>query len=88
MVVFDESTPCELISVLKPDLLVKGGTYQKEEIVGWEIVESYGGEVKALGITPGISTTQVLGMIRSSQVSENLSTTKKFPIEPPKRKAG
>ncbi len=88
VVIFGESTPCELISVLKPDLLVKGGTYQKEEIVGWEIVESYGGEVKALGITPGISTTHVLGIIRSSQESVSISAPSNFPIELPKRKAG
>jgi len=88
VVIFGESTPCELITVLKPDLLVKGGTYQKEEIVGWEIVESYGGEVKALGITPGISTTHVLGIIRSSQESVSISAPSNFPIELPKRKAG
>lgn len=88
VVIFDETTPCELLNKLKPDLLVKGGTYQKEEIVGWEIVESYGGEVKALGITPGISTTQVLGIIRSNQETESHKSSLNSPIEPPKRKAG
>jgi len=89
VVIFDESTPCELVRALKPDLLVKGGTYKKEEIVGWEMVESYGGQVKALGITPGISTTQVLGIIRSNQQeNESAASSPNSPIEPPKRKAG
>ncbi|MCH9726072.1 MAG: bifunctional heptose 7-phosphate kinase/heptose 1-phosphate adenyltransferase [Planctomycetes bacterium] len=88
VVVFEETTPCELISLLKPDLLVKGGTYKKEEIVGWDIVESYGGEVRTLGVTPGISTTQILGTIRSNQEHETGTTALKHPIEPPRRKAG
>ena len=88
VVVFEETTPCELIRLLKPDLLVKGGTYTKEEIVGWDIVESYGGQVRSLGVTPGISTTQILGAIRSNQEHQNDATTLKYPIEPPKRKAG
>lgn len=89
VVIFDETTPCELLQELKPDLLVKGGTYEKEEIVGWEIVETYGGEVKALGITPGISTTQVLGIIRKNhQETESAGPLSNSPIEPPKRKAG
>ncbi|MCA9013925.1 MAG: bifunctional heptose 7-phosphate kinase/heptose 1-phosphate adenyltransferase [Planctomycetaceae bacterium] len=88
VVIFDETTPCELLQQLKPDLLVKGGTYKKEEIVGWEIVEAYGGEVKALGITPGISTTQVLGIIRSNQEAVSNTSSSNSPIEPPKRKAG
>ena len=44
--VFPEDTPRPLLSLLKPDILVKGGDYKsKEEVVGWEIVESYGGQV-------------------------------------------
>ena len=88
VVIFDESTPCELINELKPDLLVKGGTYSKEEIVGWELVEAYGGEVKALGITPGISTTQILGIIRGEAAGQPDILPLHQPIEPPKRKAG
>lgn len=88
VVIFEEKTPCELIRQLQPDLLVKGGTYEKEEIVGWEIVESYGGEVRALGMTPGISTTQILGVIRKNQDEENEASPLVYPIEPPKRKAG
>ncbi len=88
VVIFEETTPSELIKVLKPDLLVKGGTYKKEEIIGWDIVESYGGEVRTLGVIPGISTTHILGTIRSKQEHGTGATLYKPPIEPPKRKAG
>ena len=44
---FEDDTPRPLLEALKPDVLVKGGDYAgKEEVVGWEIVEGYGGEVK------------------------------------------
>ncbi len=49
VIVFNEDTPLELISTLGPDILVKGGDYAgKESVVGWELVEAYGGEVKVL----------------------------------------
>jgi D-beta-D-heptose 7-phosphate kinase/D-beta-D-heptose 1-phosphate adenosyltransferase len=64
VVVFNEATPHAIIERLKPDLLVKGGTYSHDEIVGWELVESYGGAVKALGKVPGVSTTQILERLR------------------------
>ncbi len=67
VVTFSESTPHKILEKIKPDLLVKGGTYSHDEIVGWELVESYGGEVKALGITPGISTTDILNHLRSEE---------------------
>jgi D-beta-D-heptose 7-phosphate kinase/D-beta-D-heptose 1-phosphate adenosyltransferase len=63
--VFDEATPHALLDLLKPDLLVKGGTYSHDEIVGWELVEAYGGEVKPLGAVPGISTTRILQLLRA-----------------------
>jgi D-beta-D-heptose 7-phosphate kinase/D-beta-D-heptose 1-phosphate adenosyltransferase len=64
VVIFDEATPHALLARLKPDLLVKGGTYAHDEIVGWELVESYGGEVKALGTVPGISSTRIIQQLR------------------------
>ncbi len=66
VVVFDEPTPHALLSRLKPDLLVKGGTYQHHEIVGWELVEAYGGQVKALGQVPGMSTTCIVEALRET----------------------
>jgi D-beta-D-heptose 7-phosphate kinase/D-beta-D-heptose 1-phosphate adenosyltransferase len=78
VVVFDEPTPHALLARLKPDLLVKGGAYQHHEIVGWEVVEGYGGTVKPLGHVPGISTTQIVELLRNSN----------SPWQPGTRKAG
>ncbi len=64
VVVFNEATPHALLDRLRPDLLVKGGTYQPEEIVGWELVKAYGGQVLALGETPGLSTTGIVRALR------------------------
>jgi D-beta-D-heptose 7-phosphate kinase / D-beta-D-heptose 1-phosphate adenosyltransferase len=65
--IFGEATPHTLLSRLKPDLLVKGGGYAPHEIVGHELVEAYGGQVKALGHVPGISSTIVLEQLRNSK---------------------
>jgi D-beta-D-heptose 7-phosphate kinase/D-beta-D-heptose 1-phosphate adenosyltransferase len=64
VVVFDEPTPHAVLECLRPDVLVKGGAYAHDEIVGWELVESYGGEVKALSETPGVSTTDIVRQLR------------------------
>ncbi len=45
---FDDDTPEALLEKLRPDVLVKGGDYSKEQVVGWQIVEGYGGNVKVL----------------------------------------
>ncbi len=65
VVVFDEPTPHRLLDTLRPDLLVKGGTYGHDEIVGWELVEAYGGKVKPMGAVPGLSTTQIVQRLRT-----------------------
>ncbi len=57
---FDEDTPLELISTLLPDVLVKGGDYDLDGIVGREVVEEAGGEVRALPFVEGHSTTSIL----------------------------
>jgi D-beta-D-heptose 7-phosphate kinase/D-beta-D-heptose 1-phosphate adenosyltransferase len=64
VVSFNDSTPERLLSLLQPDLLVKGGDYGKEEVVGWEIVESYGGEVAALEFLDDCSTTAIVEKIK------------------------
>ena len=64
VVVFNEKTPCKVLEEIRPNVLVKGGTYQINEIVGREIVQAYGGEVLALGETPGVSTTEILARLR------------------------
>ena len=60
VVIFDEDTPRELIEALRPDVLVKGGSYSPEQIVGREFVESYGGRVHIAAMVEGISTTNLL----------------------------
>ena len=62
---FDESTPLELISSLQPHLLVKGGDWTKETVVGRELVERSGGEVAILPFVKGASTTNVIEVILS-----------------------
>jgi D-beta-D-heptose 7-phosphate kinase/D-beta-D-heptose 1-phosphate adenosyltransferase len=63
--VFDEETPRELIAALLPDLLVKGGDWPIEEIVGREEVEAAGGQVLSLPFVEGSSTTDIIKRIVS-----------------------
>jgi D-beta-D-heptose 7-phosphate kinase/D-beta-D-heptose 1-phosphate adenosyltransferase len=58
--VFDEPTPLRIIQALRPDVLVKGGDYSKQEVIGASLVESYGGRVHLACFHEGFSTTQLL----------------------------
>ena len=58
--IFDEATPLELIRAVRPDVLVKGADYRREEVVGAEFIESYGGRVHLAPVRQGYSTTQLL----------------------------
>jgi D-beta-D-heptose 7-phosphate kinase/D-beta-D-heptose 1-phosphate adenosyltransferase len=60
VVVFEEDTPISLIEALKPEILVKGGDYRPEQVVGKEIVEGLGGRVVILPLAPGYSTTGIV----------------------------
>ncbi|MDH3424546.1 MAG: D-glycero-beta-D-manno-heptose 1-phosphate adenylyltransferase, partial [Gemmatimonadota bacterium] len=62
---FDEPTPAELIDELLPDVLVKGGDYAPENVVGRESVVAAGGRVELIEFVDGYSTTDVIGRIRS-----------------------
>jgi rfaE bifunctional protein nucleotidyltransferase chain/domain len=59
VVLFDEDTPYELISMIQPDILVKGGDYLPKEIVGYDIVTSKGGNVITIPLTEGYSTSKI-----------------------------
>jgi D-beta-D-heptose 7-phosphate kinase/D-beta-D-heptose 1-phosphate adenosyltransferase len=61
--IFDEPTPFNLISLLLPHVLVKGGDWTKEETVGWETVERTGGEVVILSFVEGASTSHLIETI-------------------------
>lgn len=63
--VFDEPDPLALVQALKPDVLVKGGDWTPDRIVGREVVESLGGRVVSLPLIPGRSTTGLLEQIRA-----------------------
>ena len=69
VVSFSEDTPEKLLRALKPDVLVKGGDYNKESVVGWEIVEAYGGRVEALDFLDNCSTTEIVKKVRSGRNS-------------------
>lgn len=64
VVPFSEETPARLIEEIKPDILVKGGDYTLDQIVGAKSVLSNGGEVKVLSFKEGISTTDIIEKIR------------------------
>ncbi len=61
--VFDEPTPLELIKIVRPDVLVKGGDWRKGEIVGAGFVESYRGRVVTIPVVRRISTTKIIERI-------------------------
>jgi len=60
IVVFTEDTPLKLISTLRPDVLVKGGDYNVEEIVGYREVLSWGGRIETIPLLEGYSTTSII----------------------------
>jgi rfaE bifunctional protein nucleotidyltransferase chain/domain len=64
VILFDEETPMGLIQALQPDVLVKGGDYTPETVVGREIVEARGGKVVIIPFEPGHSTTGIIQKIK------------------------
>ena len=62
--VFDEDTPLELLRLLRPDVLVKGADYTVDQVVGHELLEEYGGQVKLAELLPGNSTTATVARIK------------------------
>jgi D-beta-D-heptose 7-phosphate kinase/D-beta-D-heptose 1-phosphate adenosyltransferase len=63
VVLFDEETPHELLRLVRPDVLVKGGDYTAEQVVGREVVLAYGGQVRVTGRREGLSTTQMMSEV-------------------------
>jgi rfaE bifunctional protein nucleotidyltransferase chain/domain len=64
VILFDEDTPLELISYLKPDILVKGNDYTVETIVGADVVMKNGGKVETVPLVNGYSTSNVIEKIK------------------------
>jgi rfaE bifunctional protein nucleotidyltransferase chain/domain len=61
---FDEDTPLELITLIKPDILVKGGDYDMNKLAETQVVQAYGGRALALPFVDGYSTTALVRKIR------------------------
>ena len=70
--IFDQDDPLDIIASVKPDILVKGGDWNLNTIVGREIVESYGGKVFVLPLVKGVSTTQIIKTIASQYSSKTM----------------
>ena len=67
VVIFEQDTPLELITQIKPSVLVKGGDYTREQVVGHEIVTANGGEIVLVDILPGHSTTSLVKRAREGK---------------------
>lgn len=67
VVVFEEDTPLRLIAQLRPEVLVKGGDYTEEQVVGGDLVKSWGGRVVLIPITEGHSTSRIVEQILKSR---------------------
>lgn len=67
VVIFTQDTPLELVKLLEPDVIVKGGDYTEDSIVGAAEVRSRGGRVVVVPLTPGQSTTAIIEKLSESQ---------------------
>ena len=67
VVVFPEDTPLNLVKVLRPDVIVKGGDYSEDTIVGATEVKGWGGKVIVVPLTPGHSTTNIIRKLSESR---------------------
>lgn len=67
VVIFDEDTPAALVEALQPDVIVKGGDYAPESVVGADVVLARGGRVVIIPLTAGQSTTSIVERLRAVQ---------------------
>jgi len=65
VLLFDEPDPYNMISILRPDILVKGGDWSTEEVIGGDLVQGNGGKVVVVPYLKGFSTTEIIAKIRS-----------------------
>ncbi len=70
-VVFDEDTPAKVIKALKPDVIAKGADYKKEDVVGYDFIKRYKGEIILLPFVKGISTTEIIKKIKNENFKNN-----------------
>ena len=62
--IFDETDPLRIITLLQPDVLIKGGDWDRNKIIGRDVVEARGGQVRRVPLVKGISTTRLIEKIR------------------------
>lgn len=72
--IFDETTPARLIEEIQPDILVKGGDWAENEIIGADFVIKNGGKVFSMPLKEGFSSSQIVEKIRNETVSENIES--------------
>lgn len=70
VVIFEEKDPLNVIRHLMPDVLVKGGDWQEEEIIGADVVKGAGGEVRRIPFVTGHSTTEIIRRIKEGREAE------------------
>ena len=75
VVVFSEDTPIPLLERLRPDVLIKGGDYTIDEVVGADVVRAYGGEIKLATLIPGQSSTNVIAKMSSRPAPASLGVS-------------
>jgi D-beta-D-heptose 7-phosphate kinase/D-beta-D-heptose 1-phosphate adenosyltransferase len=64
--IFAEATPRTLVEAIRPDVLVKGADYRRDEVVGAGFVESYGGRVHLAELRDGFSTTRLIEQMKAA----------------------
>ena len=74
VVIFNENTPKKLIADLRPNILVKGGDYTKEEVIGYKQVVEDGGETVIIPLVPGYSTTNIINTLNEKGLTEGDGT--------------
>ena len=77
VVIFDQTTPLELVLTLRPDVLVKGGDYSESTIVGAREVRSWGGNVEIVPIVEGFSTTQIVNKVMHESILDAVPDLRK-----------
>jgi len=73
VLVFDDDTPIRMLEAIRPDILIKGGTYSIDGVVGREVVEAYGGQVRLAGKIDGVSTTAILQSLDQNKTKQKIA---------------
>ena len=76
VVIFSETNPLDLIEKIRPDILLKGGDYTRETVIGHDFVEGYGGEIVIISILKGNSTTKTIKKIKGRSFKKDLPKIK------------